>query len=150
MKILLPAIILLNTADSVISHVLFDLGLAREVNPFLKFLSYFWGPIPWMIEIAAVLSAVARHWSELAIILVLLVANAVNIDDTDERVDEAWRGAVERLDRAIRVARRVDSGVLSVNTNSSVYQEIPFGGDALLTQQDLQSNQDTLDVALPV
>jgi anthranilate synthase component I len=30
---------------------------------------------------------------------VLLVANAVNWDDTDERVDEAWADAVTRLDR---------------------------------------------------
>jgi anthranilate synthase component 1 len=30
---------------------------------------------------------------------ILLVANAVNWDNTDERVDEAWAGAVERLDR---------------------------------------------------
>lgn len=29
----------------------------------------------------------------------LLVANAVNYDDTDERMEQAWRGAVERLDR---------------------------------------------------
>jgi anthranilate synthase component I len=30
---------------------------------------------------------------------ILLVANAVNWDDTDERVDEAWADAVRRLDR---------------------------------------------------
>ncbi|HEY9412675.1 MAG TPA: anthranilate synthase component I [Jiangellaceae bacterium] len=30
---------------------------------------------------------------------ILLVANAVNWDDTDERVDDAWRDAVRRLDR---------------------------------------------------
>ena len=42
----------------------------------LKLLGYFWGPIPWMIEVAAVLSAVVRHWVDLAIILVLLVFNA--------------------------------------------------------------------------
>jgi anthranilate synthase component 1 len=30
---------------------------------------------------------------------VLLVANAINYDDTDERVDEAWADAVARLDR---------------------------------------------------
>jgi H+-transporting ATPase len=46
-------------------------------NPILKFLSYFWGPIPWMIEIAAVLSAVVQHWVDLIIIAVLLVFNAV-------------------------------------------------------------------------
>lgn len=32
------------------------------------------------------------------------------------------------IERALRVARSVESGVLSVNTNSSVYQEAPFGG----------------------
>ncbi len=48
----------------------------RRVSPLLKFLGYFWGPIPWMIEIAAVLSAVVRHWPDLIIILVLLVFNA--------------------------------------------------------------------------
>jgi H+-transporting ATPase len=49
----------------------------KKVNPLLKFLGYFWGPIPWMIEAAAILSAVVQHWSDFIIILVLLVANAV-------------------------------------------------------------------------
>ena len=41
----------------------------KKTNPFLKFLTYFWGPIPWMIEAAVILSAVARHWPDFAIIL---------------------------------------------------------------------------------
>jgi len=49
----------------------------KTVNPVLKFLSYFWGPIPWMIEAAAVLSAVVHHWSDFIIIMVLLLANAI-------------------------------------------------------------------------
>jgi H+-transporting ATPase len=49
----------------------------KKTNLFLKFLSYFWGPIPWMIEAAVILSAVARHWPDFFIILLLLVANAV-------------------------------------------------------------------------
>ena len=49
----------------------------KKTNLILKFLSYFWGPIPWMIEIAVILSAVARHWPDFFIILVLLLANAV-------------------------------------------------------------------------
>ena len=49
----------------------------KKTNEFLKFLSYFWGPIPWMIEAAVILSAVARHWPDFGIILVLLLANAV-------------------------------------------------------------------------
>jgi H+-transporting ATPase len=49
----------------------------KKTNELLKFLGYFWGPIPWMIEAAVVLSAVARHWPDFGIILLLLVANAV-------------------------------------------------------------------------
>jgi len=49
----------------------------KKANPFLKFLTYFWGPIPWMIEAAVILSAVARHWPDFFIIFLLLLANAV-------------------------------------------------------------------------
>ncbi len=49
----------------------------KKTNPFLKFLTYFWGPIPWMIEAAVILSGVARHWPDFGIILLLLLANAV-------------------------------------------------------------------------
>jgi H+-transporting ATPase len=48
----------------------------RAVNPLLKFLSYFWGPIAWMIEAAAVLSAIVGHWEDFGIILALLLMNA--------------------------------------------------------------------------
>ncbi|NPA35296.1 MAG: plasma-membrane proton-efflux P-type ATPase [Chlorobi bacterium] len=43
-----------------------------------KFLRYFWGPIPWMIETAAILSAMIGHWSDFAIIMVLLFYNAIS------------------------------------------------------------------------
>ena len=49
----------------------------KEENPILKFLSYFWGPIPWMIEIAVILSGVVRHWPDFFIILILLISNAL-------------------------------------------------------------------------
>ena len=49
----------------------------KKTNELLKFLGYFWGPIPWMIEVAVILSAAARHWPDFGIILVLLVANAM-------------------------------------------------------------------------
>lgn len=49
----------------------------HHTNALLKFLSYFWGPIPWMIEIAIVLSGVVGHWPDFFIILALLVANAL-------------------------------------------------------------------------
>jgi H+-transporting ATPase len=46
-------------------------------NPVLKFLSYFWGPIPWMIEAAVILSGIVRHWLDFCVILVLLCTNAI-------------------------------------------------------------------------
>ncbi len=49
----------------------------KKTNPFLKFLTYFWGPIPWMIEAAVILSGIVRHWMDFFIILLLLVSNAV-------------------------------------------------------------------------
>ncbi|MEX5301513.1 anthranilate synthase component I [Kocuria sabuli] len=48
---------------------------------------------------------------------VMLVANAVNFDDTDERVDEAWADAVERvhamLEKLARPAGHVTASTLS-------------------------------------
>ncbi|BAQ16800.1 lead, cadmium, zinc and mercury transporting ATPase [Methyloceanibacter caenitepidi] len=49
----------------------------KTTSPVLKFLSYFWGPIPWMIEAAAILSGIVHHWSDFVIIMVLLLANAI-------------------------------------------------------------------------
>jgi H+-transporting ATPase len=49
----------------------------KKTGVFLKFLGYFWSPIPWMIEAAVILSAVARHWPDFLIILVLLLVNAI-------------------------------------------------------------------------
>lgn len=42
----------------------------------MKLLHYFWGPIPWMIEAAALLSALVRHWADFIIIILLLLFNA--------------------------------------------------------------------------
>ena len=50
--------------------------IEKKSSPLLKFLSYFWGPIPWMIEVAALLSAAIRHLEDFAIITMLLLINA--------------------------------------------------------------------------
>jgi len=49
----------------------------KKTNSFLKFLTCFWGPIPWMIEAAVILSAIAQHWPDFGIILLLLLTNVV-------------------------------------------------------------------------
>ena len=44
----------------------------KKINPLIKFLEYFWGTIPWMIEAAAILSAILSRWDDFAIIFLLL------------------------------------------------------------------------------
>lgn len=51
--------------------------LAEKQKPLLlRLATYFWGPIAWMIEVAAVLSALVSHWEDCAIIVTLLLVNA--------------------------------------------------------------------------
>jgi len=50
----------------------------KEISDLRKFLLFFWGPIAWMIEAAALLSLAMGHWADLSIIMVLLIYNAVS------------------------------------------------------------------------
>ncbi|KAJ3011209.1 UNVERIFIED_CONTAM: hypothetical protein HDU68_001780, partial [Siphonaria sp. JEL0065] len=45
-------------------------------NPFLKFLSYFLGPISYLLEIACILSGIFEHWADFGILLGVLIINA--------------------------------------------------------------------------
>ena len=56
--------------------------------------------------IVAVLASVALPFSEMAV----------------------TRGKEHELRRALRLARAIESGVLSINSHSSVHVEAPFGG----------------------
>lgn len=49
----------------------------KKVHPAVRFLKHFWGPIPWMIEAAMILSAIIHHWVDFYIILALLLVNAI-------------------------------------------------------------------------
>jgi H+-transporting ATPase len=85
----------------------------EKKNPLLKFLGYFWGPIPWMIETAAILSAVIMHWDDFAIILLLLMTNAV-VGFFQERKAE---NAIELLKKRLAPNARV--------LRDGTWQEIP-------------------------
>jgi H+-transporting ATPase len=49
----------------------------KTTSALVKFLGFLWGPIPWMIEAAAILSLVVHHWVDFGIIVTLLFFNAV-------------------------------------------------------------------------
>jgi H+-transporting ATPase len=77
----------------------------KKINPALKFLGYFWGPIPGMIEIAAILSAIVRHWEDFTIIIVLLFFNALVGFWQERKADNALDALKKQLALKARVLR---------------------------------------------
>jgi H+-transporting ATPase len=75
----------------------------EKENPLVKFLRNFWGPIPWMIEVAIVLSAIIGHWEDFWIILVLLLVNGVVRFWEENKADNA----IELLKQKLAVQARV-------------------------------------------
>jgi H+-transporting ATPase len=49
----------------------------KEKSSLSAFLAYFWGPIPWMIEAAAVMAFIVGDWGDFTIITSLLLFNAL-------------------------------------------------------------------------
>jgi H+-transporting ATPase len=77
----------------------------KKVNPLLKFLRYFWGPIPWMIEAAVIMSAVIQRWPDFAIILTLLMVNAIVGSWQERKAGNAIELLKKRLALKARVLR---------------------------------------------
>src|SRR5579875_672735 len=49
----------------------------KKKNPILDFLSRYWGPMPWLLELTMVLAYILGHYLELLIIFLLLTINAI-------------------------------------------------------------------------
>ena len=77
----------------------------EHVSVLRKLLNYFWGPIPWMIEIAAILSGVARRWDDLVIIMVMLLLNALVGFFEEHKADNAIAALKQKLAPAAQVLR---------------------------------------------
>lgn len=87
----------------------------KKANPLLKFLSYFWGPIPWMIEAAVVMSAIIQRWPDFGIIFTLLMVNAIVGFWQEHKAGNAIELLKQRLANKARVLR------------NGKWQEIPAG-----------------------
>ena len=77
----------------------------KKKNPLLKFLVYFWGPIPIMIEVAAILSLFVHHFTDFIIIMVLLLMNTLVGFWHDRKADNAIELLKEKLAPNARVLR---------------------------------------------
>ena len=65
----------------------------------------FWGPIPGMIEAAAILSAIVREWADFFIILVMLLVNAGLDFFQEHRALNALKALKQRLVKEVTVKR---------------------------------------------
>ncbi len=70
-----------------------------------RFLSYLWGPTPWMIEVAAVLSGAAQRWQDFAIICAMLLINAAVGFWQEYKADNAIEALKQSLALKARVLR---------------------------------------------
>ncbi len=68
----------------------------------------FWGPIPWMIEAAAVLSGMVEKWDDFAIILVMLLVNAGLDFFQEHRALNALKVLKQRLASEVVVLRQAN------------------------------------------
>jgi H+-transporting ATPase len=79
--------------------------IEQRESPLKKILSYFWGPIPWMIEAAAILSALAQDWPDFFIILTMLAVNAGVAFWQERKADNAVELLKKKLATRARVLR---------------------------------------------
>ncbi len=119
----------------------------KEIPTWLKFLKKFWGPIPWLIEAAAVLSAILQRWEDFVIIVALLLTNVL-IDFLQERkADSAIKALESKLQIKAKVLRNgkvieiparelVPGDIIILRIGDLVPADVKlFNGDYLLVDQ---------------
>ncbi|MDC8452806.1 MAG: plasma-membrane proton-efflux P-type ATPase [Candidatus Nitrosotalea sp.] len=77
----------------------------KKINPLRKLLGYFYGPIPFMIEIAAIISAIISHWEDFWIIISLLLINGAVAFFQEHKADNAINLLKQKLAIRSRVLR---------------------------------------------
>lgn len=72
----------------------------KPTRAFERLRRYFSAPIPWMIEAAAILSAILGDWADFSIIMAMLLVNAaVDYWQEGKAVDNAGRNQLRHIRR---------------------------------------------------
>lgn len=97
----------LSTADATrrIQEYGYNALSEKKINPLARFLGYFWGAIPGVIEVAAILSAIIGHWEDFWIIISLLMVNAGVGFWQEYKADNAIELLKKKLSSNARVLR---------------------------------------------
>ncbi|MBS0655544.1 MAG: plasma-membrane proton-efflux P-type ATPase, partial [Verrucomicrobia bacterium] len=127
--------------------------IERKQNLFLKALGYFWGPIPWMIEAAAILSLLIHHWADFTLIVVLLIFNAAVAFFQEYQAGNAIEALKKKLAVKSRVLRDgawreiaaqelVPGDVIRVRLGDIIPADaIPFEGEYLSVDQSVLTGE---------
>ena len=78
---------------------------AHTESKWHKLATYFWGPLPWMIEAAALISLLRRDWSDFAVVGGLLIYNAAVGFWQDYKASDALAALKKGLAPKARVLR---------------------------------------------
>lgn len=65
----------------------------------------FWGPIPWMIEVAAILSAMLQKWEDFIVIVIMLLINVLLDFFQEHRALNALKVLKQQISFEVRVLR---------------------------------------------
>jgi len=65
----------------------------------------FWGPIPWMIEIAAILSLLVQKWEDFFIVIIMLLVNAFLDFYQEHRALNSLKSLKQQVTLEVRVMR---------------------------------------------
>ena len=121
----------------------------KRQYPVLQFLSKFWGLTAWLLELIIVISWVLQKYSDVYVVLALLVVNAIVAFSQELRASKAVEMLRKRLQVATRVLRNgtwqdlsarelVPGDVIRVRAGDFV------PADAKVLDGDLQVDQSTL------
>jgi H+-transporting ATPase len=113
----------------------------KQESAFAALLPYFWGPIPWMIEAAAVMAFIVGDWGDFAIITSLLFFNALlGFWEEHEASNalEALKNSLALTARALRNGtwQEVDAATLVPGDILRLYLGDVVPADCLLLQGD--------------
>ncbi|WP_460188682.1 plasma-membrane proton-efflux P-type ATPase [Thiomicrorhabdus hydrogeniphila] len=70
-----------------------------------RFIKRFWGPIPWMIETAAILSAFLQKWEDFTVIIIMLLINVLLDFFQEHRALNALKVLKQQITQEVRVLR---------------------------------------------
>jgi H+-transporting ATPase len=77
----------------------------EKEHPIKRFFSYFWGPIPWMIEAAVIIAGAVQHWTDFGVIFFLLLINGLVSWWHEKKASDAIQALKEKLAPEARVIR---------------------------------------------